>query len=166
MDRTARAGALIGALLLLPGAAAANGDRTDASGIPRTPAPEGAVLYFITPADGAEVESPVTVRFGLKHMGVAPAGVDFPKTGHHHLIVDAPLPPLDLPIPADANHVHFGGGQTQITLELEPGTHELQLLLGDRNHVPHDPPVHSERIAITVKPGAGPPPAPSPPMLR
>ena len=119
--------------------------------LPRTPAPEGAQLYFISPQDGETVTSPVTVRFGLRGMGVAPAGVDRPATGHHHVVVDAPLPPTDRPIPADDHHVHFGGGQTETTLELEPGPHTLQLLLGDRNHIPHQPPVASERIAITVR---------------
>ncbi|THF62184.1 DUF4399 domain-containing protein [Pseudothauera rhizosphaerae] len=117
----------------------------------RTPAPEGVELYFIAPADGATVRNPVVVRFGLRGMGVAPAGVEMAKTGHHHLIVDAPLPPLDQPVPADAQHLHFGGGQTEVKLDLPPGRHELQLLLGDHLHVPHDPPVMSPRIVITVE---------------
>ncbi len=123
---------------------------TAAVALERTPAPEGAEVYFVQPEDGAEVKSPVTVVFGLKGMGVAPAGIDKEGTGHHHLIVDAPLPPLDSGIPADDNHIHFGGGQTQTTVDLEPGEHTLQLLVGDKNHVPHDPPVASERITITV----------------
>lgn len=118
---------------------------------PRTPRPAGALLYVISPAAGATVESPVTVRFGLKGMGVAPAGVARPDTGHHHLIIDAPTPPLDRPLPADAKHLHFGGGQTETTIDLPPGTHELQLILGDKDHVPHDPPLVSERITITVR---------------
>ena len=117
----------------------------------RTPAVEGAVVYIVSPADGATVSSPVTVVFGLKGMGVAPAGTENDKTGHHHLIVDAPLPPLGEPIPADERHIHFGGGQTEYTIELAPGSHTLQLLLGDLNHVPHDPVVASEPITITVK---------------
>lgn len=118
----------------------------------RTPAPPGAAVYFITPANGEVVKSPVTVKFGLKGMGLAPAGVDNPKTGHHHLLIDvAKLPPLDSPIPADANHRHFGGGQTETSIDLAPGTHTLQLLLGDMNHIPHDPPILSEKITITVK---------------
>lgn len=115
-----------------------------------TPAPEGAEVYFIAPQDGATVTSPVRVVFGLKHMGVAPAGVPAPKTGHHHLLIDTGLPPLDLPIPSDEHHVHFGGGQTETVIELPPGEHSLQLLLGDHNHVPHNPPVKSEKITITV----------------
>lgn len=119
--------------------------------IPRTPRPADAVLYVISPADDATVESPVTVRFGLKGMGVAPAGVNAPNTGHHHLVVDAPTPALDLPLPADAQHIHFGGGQTETTLELPAGTHTLQLVLADKAHIPHDPPLVSEQITITVK---------------
>lgn len=119
--------------------------------IKRTSSPKGAEVYFIAPADGATVTSPVTVQFGLKGMGVAPAGIAFEGTGHHHLIVDAELPPLDAPIPADANHVHFGKGQTEATVELKPGKHTLQLLLGDQTHTPHDPAVASKKITITVK---------------
>lgn len=119
--------------------------------LPRTPRPADATLYIISPENGATVSNPVTVRFGLRGMGVAPAGVSAPNTGHHHLIVDAPLPRLDLPLPKDEQHLHFGGGQTEVTLDLAPGRHELQLVLGDQNHIPHDPPLVSERIAITVK---------------
>lgn len=118
----------------------------------RTPSPEGADVYIISPADGATVTSPFTVKFGLKSMGVAPAGTDVSNTGHHHLLVDvAELPAEDKPIPSDEHHLHFGGGQTQAQVELEPGRHTLQLILGDRFHVPHDPPVVSERITITVE---------------
>ena len=117
----------------------------------RTPAPEGAEVYIISPADGETVSSPVTVRFGLSGLGVAPAGVEKENTGHHHLIVDAELPAFDQPIPADDTHIHFGGGQTETTVELEPGEHSLQLLLGDWSHVPHDPPIYSEQITITVE---------------
>lgn len=116
-----------------------------------TPAPAGATLYFVSPQDGAEVIGPVTVRFGLTGMGVAPAGVNLEKTGHHHLIIDADLPDLDQPIPSDDHYRHFGGGQTEVTLDLAPGQHTLQLLLGDFTHIPHNPPVKSERITITVK---------------
>ena len=117
-----------------------------------TPAPEDARAYFISPRDGEVVSSPVLVQFGLEGVGVAPAGVIRENTGHHHLLVDvAELPPLDQPIPADANHIHFGGGQTEVRLELEPGEHSLQLLLGDHVHVPHNPPVVSEKITIQVR---------------
>jgi len=118
----------------------------------RTPAPEGAEVYFITPADGESLTNPVTVRFGLKGMGVAPAGIDKANTGHHHLLIDAPdLPPLVEPVPADDHHKHFGGGQTETTLDLPPGTHTLQLLLADQNHMSSDPPIVSERITVTVE---------------
>lgn len=117
----------------------------------QTAAPAGAKAYIISPADGATVSSPVTVRFGLSGMGVAPAGVEKEKTGHHHLIVDSPLPPMDEPIPSDDQHRHFGGGQTEATLTLPPGTHTLQLLLADHNHIPHNPPIVSPKITITVK---------------
>jgi len=123
---------------------------TSAHALERTPAPDGAEVYIVTPEDGAEVQSPVTVVFGLTGMGVAPAGIDMEGTGHHHLIVNAPLPPMDQGIPADENYIHFGGGQTQTSVDLEPGEHTLQLLLGDKNHLPHDPPIASERITITV----------------
>lgn len=107
--------------------------------------------YFIEPLDGATVTSPVTVKFGLSGMGVAPAGIDVPNTGHHHLLINLEkLPEAGSPIPADANHVHFGGGQTEATVKLEPGTHTLQLLLGDYLHRPHAQPVTSEKITITV----------------
>ena len=124
---------------------------TAAAQVPRTKAPAGARLYFISPKDGETLTTPLTVRFGLTAMGVAPAGVAYEGTGHHHLIVDAPLPPMHLPIPKDAKNLHFGNGQTETTLELAPGAHTLQLLLGDANHSPHDPPVMSQPIRITVK---------------
>ncbi len=108
-------------------------------------------VYIIEPTDGAVVSNPVKVVFGLKGMGVAPAGVERDKTGHHHLIIDAELPDLKAPIPADENYRHFGGGQTETTFELSPGQHTLQLLLGDFVHIPHDPPVMSKKITITVK---------------
>jgi len=122
-----------------------------ATDLPRTPAPPEAAVYFISPENGATVSGPVTVRFGLRGMGVAPAGTVAEGTGHHHLIVDAPLPPAGQPIPNDANHLHFGKGQTETTVTLAPGRHTLQLLVGDHSHVPHDPVVASEVITITVE---------------
>jgi hypothetical protein len=119
--------------------------------ISRTPSPKGAHVYIVTPVDGAIVHSPVHVVFGLSGMGVAPAGVEHPGTGHHHLLVDTGLPPLSGPIPKDDNHLHFGNGQTETDLPLAPGKHTLQLLLGDHLHVPHDPPVFSAQITITVE---------------
>lgn len=113
---------------------------------------EDAAVYFISPTDGAVVSSPVTVKFGLRGMGVAPAGVEKTNTGHHHLLIDVDqLPDLTKPVPADANHKHFGGGQTETQIELPKGQHTLQLLLGDQFHIPHNPPVKSERITITVE---------------
>jgi hypothetical protein len=132
--------------LVLSSAAGAEDSR-----LPRSPRPEGARLYFITPADGETLTSPVTVRFGLSGMGVSPAGVEHEGAGHHHLIVDADLPPMDLPVPKSDHYRHFGAGQTEVELELEPGRHTLQLLLGDHLHIPHQPPVVSERITITVQ---------------
>lgn len=120
-------------------------------GIPRSERPADARVYFITPTDGTVVSSPFVVRFGLSQMGVAPAGVIKPDTGHHHLVIDSELPPLDLPIPATDVYRHFGKGQTEVSLELTPGKHTLQLILGDQNHVPHVPPVVSDRITISVK---------------
>ena len=119
--------------------------------IKRTPSPAGAEVYFIAPKDGEVLSGPVSVKFGLKGMGVAPAGIALENTGHHHLIIDAKTPPLDAPIPADANHVHFGKGQTETTVDLKPGKHTLQLVLADQLHVPHDPAVVSKVITVTVK---------------
>jgi hypothetical protein len=122
-----------------------------AQGMPRTPAPADATVYFLAPADGASVSSPVTVRFGLRGMGVAPAGVEAPNTGHHHLLVDVDTPPPEgQPLPATDQIRHFGLGQTEAELTLEPGQHTLQLVLGDHLHIPHQPPVRSTPITITV----------------
>jgi len=116
-----------------------------------SPSPEGAKVYIISPANGASLSSPVKVQFGLSGMGVAPAGIDKVNTGHHHLLIDTGLPSMDNPIPSDSLHKHFGGGQTEVMLELKPGKHTLQLLLGDNGHIPHNPPVVSEKITIMVK---------------
>ena len=117
----------------------------------RTPSADGARVYFISPVDGATVTSPVTVKFGLQGMGIAPAGIVMENTGHHHILVDTGLPSMDMPIPADEHHVHFGKGQTETMLNLAPGKHTLQLILGDHTHIPHSPPVISEQITITVE---------------
>lgn len=118
----------------------------------RTPAPAGAEVYIVSPADGATVASPVRVVFGLRGMGVAPAGVDVPDTGHHHLLINVALEELNLNegVPTDERHRHFGRGQTEAVIDLPPGTHTLMLVLGDHFHVPHDPPVISAPITITV----------------
>ena len=110
-----------------------------------------AEVYFISPHDGDTVSGAFEVRFGLKGMGVAPAGVEMANTGHHHLLIDMDtLPPMDAPLPKSDQVRHFGGGQTETTLSLPPGQHTLQLLLGDFSHVPLNPPVMSEKITITV----------------
>ena len=117
-----------------------------------TPAPADAYLYIGWPNDGEVINaSRFRVWFGLRHMGVAPAGVDKPNTGHHHLLVDTPVPSADQEIPNDRNHLHFGAGQTEAMVELPPGTHTLQLIMGDKDHVPHNPPVVSRQITITVR---------------
>lgn len=137
-------------LMLLPLVSGAQ--ESAAQSPPRTPAPEGAMVYFLSPADGEEVSSPFTVRFGLRNMGVAPAGVTAPNTGHHHLLIDVEeLPDPSLPLPNNDQFRHFGLGQTETELSLPPGQHTLQLVLGDALHIPHDPPVVSEKITITVK---------------
>jgi hypothetical protein len=118
---------------------------------PRTARPPDAKLYIISPHDGETVTSPVTVRFGLVGMGVAPAGVASPNTGHHHLIVDSPTPAADAPVPKDDKHLHFGGGQTETNLTLAPGKHTLQLVLADKDHLLFDPPLTSATVTITVK---------------
>jgi hypothetical protein len=119
----------------------------------RAPQPAGAEVYFISPKNGDKVHGPVVVRFGLKGMGVAPAGVKFDNTGHHHLLVDADLADLklDAPLPANDKVMHFGKGQTETTLTLTPGKHTLELLFADYLHMSFDPPLHSQKITITVE---------------
>ena len=127
---------------------------------PRLPAPHDAYVYIGWPLDGASVgSSHIKIWFGTRNFGIAPAGVTTKNTGHHHLLIDVPLPPLDQPIPNDRNHLHFGLGQTETMVELPPGKHTLQLqphgdgvrAIGDADHVPHDPPVMSRRITIYVR---------------
>ena len=127
------------------------GTWVQAAGLPRTAAAEKARVYFISPKNGEAIKGPVTVRFGLENMGVAPAGTAGEGIGHHHLVIDSPLPAMDQPLPKDDKHLHFGKGQTETVLTLAPGKHTLQLVLGDANHIPHQPAVVSERITITVK---------------
>lgn len=129
-----------------------------------TPSPPGAKVYFIGLEDGATVPTKFSVNFGLERMGVAPAGSDRANSGHHHLLIDTDLPPLDEPVPNDFNHLHFGAGQTEATVTLRPGEHTLQLLLADKDHIPHSPPVMSARIKIHVVNEM--PPAPPPPSAR
>ncbi|WP_316232406.1 DUF4399 domain-containing protein [Bradyrhizobium sp. SZCCHNR1051] len=123
-----------------------------------TPAPDNAKAYFINLKDGDTVSSPVLIRFGLSGMGVAPSGTEAPNTGHHHLLIDAPAlegDSLNEAIPVDAGHVHFGKGQTEASVNLTPGKHTLQLVLGDWSHIPHNKPVMSERITIDVQATTG-----------
>ena len=117
----------------------------------RTPAPAGAKVYFIEPRDGAEITGPVVVKMGLAGMGVAPAGVEKKDTGHHHILVNQKDFDPMAPLPQDDKHRHFGAGQTETTLNLPAGKHTLQLILGDHNHIPHNPLVASDVITITVK---------------
>jgi hypothetical protein len=120
----------------------------------RRTAPPDAYVYIGWPQDGQTIYGTrFKVWFGTRNFGVAPSGVEKANTGHHHLLINAELPPLDREIPNDRNHLHFGLGQTETMLELPPGRYTLQLLMGDENHVPHDPPVMSRRITIFVRPG-------------
>lgn len=128
-------------------------------GVPgRYPSPPNARVYIAYPSDGDYVPRTTIVRFGLVNMGVAPAGVQKPNTGHHHLLIDVPLPPLNQPIPNDFNHLHFGAGQTEARITLPLGRHTLRLLLGDENHMAHMPPVYSMPITVTVTATGRPPP--------
>lgn len=133
------------------GAVVAEAAAPEPEGMPRTASTDGATAFFITPTNGATVSNPIDVEFGLDGMEVVPAGVNEPHSGHHHLLIDTELPTLNQPIPADANHIHFGDGSTTTQINLEPGEHTLLLLLGDHLHVPHDPPVTSPTIVITVE---------------
>jgi hypothetical protein len=123
-----------------------------AAQLPKQKSAEGTVVYFVAPVNGATVPATFTVKFGLKGMGVAPAGVQHANTGHHHLLVDmAKLPDFNAALPANDNIRHFGAGQTEAELTLPPGQHTLQLVFADYLHIPHDRPVVSEKITITVK---------------
>ncbi|RJG05553.1 DUF4399 domain-containing protein [Noviherbaspirillum cavernae] len=117
-----------------------------------TPSPKDALVYFIWPSDGTVITGgKFWVRMGLRNMGVCPKGVNLPNVGHHHLLINTALPAMDQQIPSDRNHLHFGAGETEARIELPPGKHTLQLLLGDHDHKPHDPPVYSTKISIIVK---------------
>jgi hypothetical protein len=121
------------------------------SALEYSPGSKNASLYFISPKHQEIINGEVSIKFGLRNFGVSPAGVEVPGTGHHHLIIDAELPPVNQPIRSDKNHVHFGKGQTEVQLKLEPGSHTLQLLLGDHRHIPHNPAIASEQITILVR---------------
>ena len=117
----------------------------------RTQSAADARVFFISPQDGDTLSNPIRVVFGIEGMSVAPAGTDAPHSGHHHLLIDTGLPDLGLPIPADAHHVHFGDGRAETEITLEPGEHTLQMLLGDHTHIPHDPPLYSDVISVSVE---------------
>jgi hypothetical protein len=117
----------------------------------RTPSPAAAKVFLILPEDGATVHSPVALKFGVEGMDIVPAGTDEPHSGHHHLLIDTKLDDYNAPIPADETHRHYGLGQTEAAVGLAPGKHTLQLILGDKNHIPHDPPVESQAITINVE---------------
>jgi len=122
-----------------------------AAQMPQSVSAPGATVFLVSPTDGASVSSPLEVKFGVSGIAIAPAGESLENSGHHHLLVDMQLADLTKPIPKDAQQIHFGKGQTEATIELEPGTHTLQLVLGDSNHIPHIPPVVSNAITITVE---------------
>lgn len=120
-------------------------------GLPRTGSAEGASVFFITPQDGSAVGNQIHIEFGISGMEVVKAGNNQPNSGHHHLLIDTGLPDVNLPIPADEHHIHFGDGSTVTEISLAPGEHTLQMLLGDHLHIPHEPPLVSEVITITVE---------------
>jgi hypothetical protein len=137
MSRAALAGLLMGVSVLASAA---------------TPAPQGAEVSIVSPKDGATVPQTVVVKFAVENIALAPAGDVTKNTGHHHLLIDVDeLPAAGQPIPADANHIHFGKAQTQAEVKLTPGKHTLQLELGDSGHMPFDPPIVSEKITVNVK---------------
>ena len=139
------------------GAPAAGANAAQSGG--PTPSPSGAAVYFVDVKNGDILQTKTILHFGLRGMGVAPAGVTKPNSGHHHLLIDAELPPLNKPIPNDPQHLHFGGGQTEAEITLPPGQHTLQLLLSDKDHIPHTPPVMSDRITVNVNDTGQPEPA-------
>ena len=140
-------------LIFAASAAFSDGHDHDHDHMARTPAPEGAMAYFIGLEDGATVTNPVTLHFGARGIGIAPANVEWPDTGHHHLLInlDPAEVEMEFGLPADAQHIHFGGGQTEVTMDLPEGTHTMFLLMGDHNHVPHEPPIMSDVLTITVE---------------
>lgn len=144
---------LASALALFAGQALPDSHSHDHAEIEHTPAPEGAMVYFISPSDGETVTNPVTFRSWARGIGVAPAGANWPYTGHHHMLINVDPADVDMnePFPFDEQNLHFGGGQTEVTLELPAGTHTFLLIMADDFHVPHDPPLVSEVITLTVE---------------
>jgi len=158
MPGAVRAGLAFGAFLSFAAPASAQQHSHAAQPAPptalgqRTPAPQDAYVYIGWPNDGQSLGAGrIKIWFGARNIGVAPAGVTFANTGHHHLLINVPIPPLDEPIPNTKNHLHFGAGQTEAFIDLTPGTYTLQLLMGDAEHVPHDPPITSKKITIHVR---------------
>jgi len=147
----AAAGLTAGLILAGGGAFAAEAAAPDTAKPARAARAKDAQLYIGWPTDGSVVGTRFKVWFGLRNFGVAPAGVRRDNTGHHHLLIDTALEHPDEPIPNDKRHLHFGAGQTETYLELPPGRHTLQLVLGDADHVPHDPPLVSKKITLTVQ---------------
>jgi len=131
--------------------ATAGKETTTEPAVERTPAPEGAKVFFILPEGGTTVRAPVALKFGAEGVHIAPAGSNEPHSGHHHLLIDTKLEDYNALIPKDEKHIHFGAGQTEAAIGLTPGKHTLQLILGDTNHIPHDPPIESEVITINVE---------------
>ncbi len=134
-----------------PAEAAPAGTAGTSAVLERTQSADGARVFFISPADGDTVSNPIRVEFGIEGMDVVKAGDDQPHSGHHHLLINTGLPDLTMPIPADDQHIHFGDGSTSTEITLPPGEHTLSMLLGDYRHIPHDPPLVSETITITVE---------------
>jgi hypothetical protein len=158
-------GLLIRTLVLIAGVTACGlAQAQERPKVGPTPSPSGAEVYFAELKDGATIPPKSVIRFGLKEMGVAPAGADRPNSGHHHLLIDTELPPLDQPVPNDFNHLHFGNGQTEAQVTLKTGSHTLQLLFADKDHIPHNPPVMSALIHVTV--AEPPPPAAAAPARK
>ncbi len=162
--QSTKAAAAASILILLAGCGSSGDDERSATAstatdtpaaaapaLPRTAAPDGARVFFLSPEDGATVSSPFRVEFGAANVTIVPAGDMTPDSGHHHLLINTDVPAADLPIPKDAAHIHFGDGSTSTELDLPPGQHTLTLLLGDYLHIPHDPPVVSESITVTVE---------------
>jgi hypothetical protein len=149
-DRSTKVVVAVGTWLMIAVGTCSLGSAQQARTGGPTRSPEGAAVHFVGLSDGATLPTKATIRFGLRDMGVAPAGFERANSGHHHLLIDTELPPLDQPIPNDFNHLHYGAGQTEAEISLKPGTHTLQLLFGDKDHIPHTPPLMSAQIRVVV----------------
>ena len=149
-DRSTKVVVAVGTWLMIAVGTCSLGSAQQAQTGGPTRSPEGAAVHFVGLSDGATLPTKATIRFGLRDMGVAPAGFERANSGHHHLLIDTELPHLDQPIPNDFNHLHYGAGQTEAEISLKPGTHTLQLLFGDKDHIPHTPPLMSAQIRVVV----------------